>query len=339
MHISASFHFLDFAENYSFLVQDAIQGYHWVNDQATLHPFSVYTTKGHVSYCVISDHMAHSSIAVHAFRTAVLEDLKAKHPEINEIIYFSDGAGSQYKNFKNLTNLLHHESDYGIKASWNFFATSHGKNTCDGIGGTVKRLARRHSLQQVSSGHILTPAQLYEWTVENISGIKALFVSSSQVEAIAEGQKERFDQSSKLNGVRECHRILVEGGALYGYRLSGDSDHVTQNAPSAVNVSGIELEHPETLCAQYVALMYFGQWYLGSIQQFSPENDDYRVKCMHPAGSPTSSFYWPSPRDDIVWVPRGNVICVVKSLVPNPSGRQYNISAHERQTILKLLPG
>ena len=102
---------LDFAENYSFLVQDAIQGYHWVNDQANMHPFSVYTTKGHDSYCVISDHMAHSSIAVHAFQTAVLEDLKAKHPEINEIIYFSDGAGSQYKNFKNLTNLLHHESD------------------------------------------------------------------------------------------------------------------------------------------------------------------------------------------------------------------------------------
>ena len=142
-----------------------------------------------------------------------------------------------------------------------------------------------------------------------------------------------------LNGVWECHRLLVEGGALYGYRLSGDSDHVTQNAPSAVNVSGIELEHPETLCAQYVALMYFGQWYLRCVQKFSPENDDYRVKCMHPAGSPTSSFYWPFPRDDIVWVPRGNVICVVKSLVPNPSGRQYNISAHERQTILKLLRG
>ena len=30
---------LDFAENYSFLIQDAIQGYHWNNSQATLHPF------------------------------------------------------------------------------------------------------------------------------------------------------------------------------------------------------------------------------------------------------------------------------------------------------------
>lgn len=33
---------LDFAENYSFVVQDAVQGFHWNNDQATLHPFCVY---------------------------------------------------------------------------------------------------------------------------------------------------------------------------------------------------------------------------------------------------------------------------------------------------------
>ena len=33
---------LDFTENYSFLVQDAVQGYHWENSQATLHPFCCY---------------------------------------------------------------------------------------------------------------------------------------------------------------------------------------------------------------------------------------------------------------------------------------------------------
>lgn len=29
----------DFAENFTFVVQDEIQGYHWVNDQVTVHPF------------------------------------------------------------------------------------------------------------------------------------------------------------------------------------------------------------------------------------------------------------------------------------------------------------
>ena len=29
----------DFAENYSFVIQDAMQGYHRTNSQATIHPF------------------------------------------------------------------------------------------------------------------------------------------------------------------------------------------------------------------------------------------------------------------------------------------------------------
>ena len=32
----------DFAENYSFIIQDAIQGFYWQNSQATLHPFAVF---------------------------------------------------------------------------------------------------------------------------------------------------------------------------------------------------------------------------------------------------------------------------------------------------------
>jgi hypothetical protein len=32
----------DFAENYSFIVKDAAQGFHWENSQATLHPFLAY---------------------------------------------------------------------------------------------------------------------------------------------------------------------------------------------------------------------------------------------------------------------------------------------------------
>ena len=36
---------LDFAENYSFIVQDAVQGYHWNNSQATLHPIVMYYFK------------------------------------------------------------------------------------------------------------------------------------------------------------------------------------------------------------------------------------------------------------------------------------------------------
>jgi hypothetical protein len=39
------------------------------------------------------------------------------------------------------------KKDFNVEAEWHFFATSHGKGLCDGIGGTVKRMARRASLQ------------------------------------------------------------------------------------------------------------------------------------------------------------------------------------------------
>ncbi|GBL70487.1 hypothetical protein AVEN_232497-1 [Araneus ventricosus] len=55
-----------------------------------------------------------------------------------------------------------HEKDFKLKAQWSFFATSHGKTECDGIGGTAKRLARKQSLQQHLDRQITTTNELFE---------------------------------------------------------------------------------------------------------------------------------------------------------------------------------
>ena len=137
---------LDFAENCSFVVQDAVQGFHWENSQATPHPFVAYfrSSNGdlkHISIYVISDCFKHQT-AVHCFLTKVITLMKQNVNNIKIIHYHSDDGPSQYKNNKGLVNLCHHRLDQGIDAVWNFFATSHGKSACDGIGGTVKQLAR-----------------------------------------------------------------------------------------------------------------------------------------------------------------------------------------------------
>jgi hypothetical protein len=58
-------------------------------------------------------------------------------PHLRKVYYFSDGASSQYKKCKNFMNLHYHGQDFLVAAGWNFFATSHDKSPCDGIGGTV----------------------------------------------------------------------------------------------------------------------------------------------------------------------------------------------------------
>jgi len=52
----------DFAENFSYVVQDEVQSFHWNNRQATLHPFVIYRrldneTLEHKNVCIVSDIM------------------------------------------------------------------------------------------------------------------------------------------------------------------------------------------------------------------------------------------------------------------------------------------
>ena len=73
---------------------------------------------------------------------------------------------------------MNHQIDYGISAGWNFFATSHGKSPCDGVGGTVKRLAARASLQRPINNQILTSLNLYYFCKESVSGITFIYAAS-----------------------------------------------------------------------------------------------------------------------------------------------------------------
>ena len=101
---------MDFAENYSFIIQDAVQGFYWQNSQATFHPFAVNyrdlptheLRSG--SYCAISGHLKHNQTTVHCFLTKLLSLIRNNLPYITSIKYFTDGAASQYKNFKALTS-------------------------------------------------------------------------------------------------------------------------------------------------------------------------------------------------------------------------------------------
>ena len=123
----------DFSENYSFVLQEAAQGFHCNSSQATIHPFvGYYLDMGklhHFSYIVISDCLHHDTVAVYLFQKSLLHFLKKF--SICKVFYFS---AAQYKNRKNFINLCHHEEDFGVPAEWHFSATSHGKGACDGVG-------------------------------------------------------------------------------------------------------------------------------------------------------------------------------------------------------------
>ena len=90
----------DFAENYSYVVQDEIQSFHWENKQATLYPFVAY--QWNILICVISECKDHTTATVFAFLKVVLKYLKK---ELTQIHYFTDGCAGQYTNKNNFINL------------------------------------------------------------------------------------------------------------------------------------------------------------------------------------------------------------------------------------------
>ena len=208
---------LNFAEYYSFIMQNAVQGYHRNNSQATLHPIIVYYIESGIlclkSYCLISDCLNHDKNAFHKFTSIVLNDIRAKHPYATKCIYFSDGASWQYKNWKIFINLCPHNSDHGLEAAWNFFAISHGKSPCDGIWDTVKRLTAHTSLQMTSGQLISTPYEMFPWCQNNMSGISFFYVSSENINNHV--NQFQLDQCYELTktapGTRSYHSFIPDG--------------------------------------------------------------------------------------------------------------------------------
>ena len=105
-------------------------------------------------------------------------------------------------------NLCYHEADFGVPAEWHFSATSHGKGACDGVGGSVKRLAARASLQRPYDQQIMTPRQLFEWAVDNISGITFKYCSCEEYKSEELLLEQRFKLARTIPGTRKLHSFV-----------------------------------------------------------------------------------------------------------------------------------
>jgi hypothetical protein len=94
----------DFAEKYTFVLQDEAQGFHWNNAHATIHPFVIYFKKSnalnteHENLVMISDCLKHDSILVHTFQQHVMKFIQnALESPLKKFVYFSDGSAAQCK--------------------------------------------------------------------------------------------------------------------------------------------------------------------------------------------------------------------------------------------------
>lgn len=209
----------DFAENYSFVVQDAAQSFHWNNDQATLLTSVFYYREEnevkHGSIVMISDDLKHDTATFYAYQKILHKHLSEKSIVASKIIYFTDGAPQHFKNRFNFVNLFYYRDDFGTGAEFHFHATSHGKGPCDGLGGNLKRLARRASLQLPTSEAILSPKRLYDWAKSTLKLTEIFYCSKDDIERERIKLQPRFDSAITIPGTKKYHAFIPKPEGLF----------------------------------------------------------------------------------------------------------------------------
>lgn len=88
----------DFSENFSFVLQDEAQGFHWNNSMATVHPCVVYFKKKneenenfdvltYKSFVFISDCLTHNTVLVHVFQRKLINFIKQDFmPSLKKVV-------------------------------------------------------------------------------------------------------------------------------------------------------------------------------------------------------------------------------------------------------------
>ncbi|KAK3927342.1 ARL14 effector protein [Frankliniella fusca] len=306
----------DFAENYTCVVQDAVQNYYWSNDQVTIHPFVTYYRENEalktLSFAIISDHMKHDINSVYEFQKNYVEFLKVKLPSLKKVIYFSDGAAQQYKNKKNVLNISYHVEDFGLEAEWHYFATSHGKGPCDGLGGTMKRQAY---LASIRNHLIRTPSEFYNWVEKNMEKIQVKFVTSEEVKSTEDKLRQRYARALSIPQMRSQHAVLPICPSEVRTKFhSSSNDEQFVIVELVRKYLSFELLAPNQFVTIYADKK---NWSLGEITLTDPDSKQVMVSLMEGTGTNTFKF---GEEDEPSCYDATDILCLVH---PTPSSSGF----------------
>jgi len=187
--------------------------------------------------------------------------------------------------------------DFEIESTWNFFATSHDKSPCDGIGGTIKRLTARASLQRLTSNQILTAEDMAKFCQDEIQGVTTIYIPGEAVQHRRQEMQHRYKVAKTIPGTRSFHYFEpISSYQIGAKRISSDSKFglvfsfkksPQVKEPVAINVGN------------YLACKYVdGTTWIANVQDVS-EDEEATVKFLHPQ-FPAATYFWPCREDSCI---------------------------------------
>ena len=97
-----------------------------------------------------------------------------------------------------------------------FFATSHGKSACDGIGSTVKQITAQASLKKTMTGQILDVDKMFETNIKNIQFIMVYKTEINEVRLLFQ---PRFTMGkSSLPGTLCFHHFIPINKCMISFK-------------------------------------------------------------------------------------------------------------------------
>ena len=345
----------DFAENHSFVVQDAAQSYHWNKKSCTLHPVMIYyrnVNTGVIEGCPIvylSDDLKHDYYFVYKVIELAIHHIKTNlNMAIKKVLYVSDGCPNQYKNVYNFQSICYHERDFGIPCEWIFFATSHGKSPCDGLGGTAKRLTTRASLQRTIDNQITCAQEMFEFCTMEIQGIEFVFIKKEDMIMLRDDNSflhKRFDPTNLyyLPGTKSFHHFTplstdevgvktvstdTEFEFIFNFKTGQYRDEnqvAVSHAQPTRNIGG----------GEYVVCRFEEKLRIGVVMSVDDPEKVAKVRFMHPP-LPSNSLSWQSRIVEFD-VPLLRILLEISPpIATTSSGRSYAVTQVDLQKIEAL---
>lgn len=206
---------MDFAENYTVSHQDEIQSAHWKQRQITVYTVMLYHRHTIISRVIASDCRDHEKRSVAAFTASTLESIKRELPTVTNVVIWTDGPSSQYKNKFIFVLVAELAKVYNLQLSWNYFATSHGKGPNDALGGNVKRIVHQKVL---SRSTVIDDAKSFECAVKSSStSIDIITMSPENIEAKCTelGVDKLWSDVPSFRGTINTHCVIPTADCIH----------------------------------------------------------------------------------------------------------------------------
>ena len=154
--------------------------------------------------------------------------------------------------------MCHHQQDFNMDAEWIFFATSHSKLPCNGVGQFVKHSVVKRSLQRPLHDQILSYQSMLDLCVREIPSITFFGVSQEEMVNVHADLEDHFAKSKTVPETRSSHHFVPISCNKIAQKLASEDSEFLQFDFDKLLTEEIDIKNIK--CFSYVSCIYDTFW-------------------------------------------------------------------------------